>query len=85
VIGESLTRTLTKKRKCERDDSVCYLVKNLKNDTELALCNWCDSSYKGINRHRNFCKSKPTDIVREAQSKTFVTELLYFFNFFHET
>ena len=76
VIVASLTKTLAKKRKRQRDDSVCYLVKKLKNDTELTLCNWCVSSYKGINRHRNFCISKPTDIVREAHSKTFVIELL---------
>jgi hypothetical protein len=29
------------------------------------LCDWCGTSYKKINRHRNFCKKKPSDIVHQ--------------------
>jgi hypothetical protein len=76
VIGASSTINLTKKRKRQMDDNVCNEVKKLKDDTGLTSCNWCGNLYKVINRHRNFCKNKPTDIILQVQSKKFVSELV---------
>jgi len=76
MIGASSTINPTKKRKRQMDDNVCNEVKKLKDDTGLTSCNWCGNLYKGINRHRNYCKNKPTDSIHEVQSKKFVSELL---------
>jgi hypothetical protein len=76
VIGASSTINLTKKRKRQMDDNVCNEVKKLKDDNGLTSCNWCGNLYKVINRHRNFCKNKPTDSIREVQAKKFVSELV---------
>jgi hypothetical protein len=64
VIDPSSTQNISKKRKRQIDNSVCSVVKKVKNDTNLILCDWCGISFKRINRHRNFCKMKPSDIVQ---------------------